>query len=344
MSPATGEERVAVLLKNLPGELVDSVLGQMDPDHAGRLRQRMQVAPAADSPEARQVLSGFIERLRRVSAEAASPADIPKDEFVPSALARAILTAVDSDPVSPSQILSAQTSANAVDPTLKEDAVQLLRELGTARMAAALRGERTPTIVLALSCLPGNEAGEVLKRLPTERRREATMRLARNISVNQELLQAVARAVVQKGRSLGEDLEELDGDGLARKLASVLRELEREDRKEVLEGLAIDEPEIAEKVKNLLYVFEDLLRIEDRSVQALLAEVEIKTLSVALSGVEEALMTKVKKNLSQRAQDTLAEEMGLLGKLRASQVKEARNQVVTVIQRLDAEGKLVMME
>ncbi len=346
-----GEDRAALLLKVLPGALADAVLGRMDADRSARLRERMQAAPAADSPEARQLLRTFVDHVRRVGSPGS---EAPKDEFVPSALAKAILGAIDTAPVAPSQALpqgprpeaatASPEPAAAAGAAPEGDPVEQLRELGAARMAAALRGERTATVVVALSSLPTADVGEVLKRLPPERRREATLRLVKGAPGDADLRRAVARAVVAKGRALGDDLAALEEDAEVRKLAGLLRGLEREDRKEVLESLSRDDPATAEKVKNLLYVFEDLLRFEDRSVQALLAEVEIKTLALALNGADAALAAKVMNNLSQRARDTLTEEIDLLGKPRAPQVLEARGAVVAAVQRLDGEGKLVMLE
>jgi flagellar motor switch protein FliG len=347
-----GEERAALLLKSLPGELADAVLGRMLPENATRLRAHMQAAPLAGSPEAQQVLQSFVARVRRAVSPGLGGGERPKDEFLPSPHAKALLSAVATAPVKPSRLLSpgsagglSEAEAEAIaEQEPSDEAIQELQQLGAARTAAVLRSERTPVVVAALSCLSMTEASEVLKRLPPERRREATLKLARGGPGDPRLVQRVARAVVRLAQALGDDAGALEGDGQARKLAELLRGLERDDRKEVLEGLTRDDPATAEKVKALLYVFEDLLRIEDRSVQALLAEVEMKTLAQAMNGAEDDLMTKVTNNLSQRARDTLTEEMGLLGKPRAAQIKEARGQVVAVIQRLDSEGKLAMIE
>jgi flagellar motor switch protein FliG len=339
-----GEERAALLLKSLPGDLADAVLGRMVPENATRLRQRMQAVPAAGTPEALQALHSFFERVRGPAAPAVPAGDTIKDEFVASPQAKALLAAIDTAPVSPSRELAANIAEEELEDVPGSDPVQELRELGAARTAAVLRGERTPAIVVALSCLPMADASEILKRLVPERRREATLRLARNAPSDPQLLRAVARAVVRKGKTLSDDPAALEGDGAARKLAELLRGLERDDRKEVLDGLAATDPAMAEKVKSMLYVFEDLMRIEDRSVQVLLAEVEMKTLAQAMTGADDTMMTKVMNNLSQRARDTLTEEMGLLGKPRATQIRDARAQVVAVIQRLDSEGKLVMIE
>jgi flagellar motor switch protein FliG len=344
-APSTGEDRAAVLLKSLPGDLAEAVLGRLLPENAARLRERMKAAPAVGSAEAKRVLRGFVDQMRQLPPAAGGAT---KDEFVASPFAKAVLGAMDTAPVAPSKALEPAAGGVATaDDVFDEgqgDPVAELRQLGPVKTAAVLRGERTPAIVVALSCLPMADASEVLKRLLPERRREATLRLARGAPGDAELQRAVARAVVRRGEALGDDPGALEGDAGARRMAELLRGLERDDRKEVLEKLTQEDPATAEKVKALLYVFEDLLRIEDRSVQALLAEVEMKTLGLALSGAEEAMATKVMNNLSQRARDTLTEEMGLLGKPRATAVRDARAQIVGVIQRLDSEGKLVMIE
>ena len=104
------------------------------------------------------------------------------------------------------------------------------------------------------------------------------------------------------------------------------------------------EPEAATKVKDLLYQFEDLLRIVDRSMQKLLSEIDSKTLSVALKGASEDILTKVLNNLSKRAREGIQEEIELLGNVQASQVRQAQKTVVDVILRLDQAGELQMQE
>jgi flagellar motor switch protein FliG len=231
-----------------------------------------------------------------------------------------------------------------VEPAPDKDPLALLLELELPVLVAALRDERLPTVVLVLSSIPLAKATDVLKQLPPEVRRDATIRLGQAMNLNLELQRTVARAVVLKSRRLASNPENLDADARVKKLADLLRNLEREDRKQVLEALGQSDPETAAKVSGLLYVFEDILRIESRSLQALLAEIDMKTLAMALKDADEAIQAKVMDNLSMRARELLTEEMGLLSKVTPKQGRESQGQVVQVIQRLDQEDKLVMMD
>jgi flagellar motor switch protein FliG len=237
---------------------------------------------------------------------------------------------------------SSAAEPNADSP--EEDPVAALCELDPKVLAAALRDEQVLTTVLALSCLPVARAGEVLKLLPTELRRDAALRLGQAGERHADLVRIVARAVVSKGRGLAGRAEDVGADAMIKKMADVLRNLEREDRKEVLEALLTKDPEAAEKVKKLLYLFEDLLRIENRSLQGLLAEIDMKTLALALRGASEDIKEKVMGNLSARARETMNEEMNLLSAVPPASIRQAQNAVTDVMQRLDKDGKLVMLD
>ncbi len=124
----------------------------------------------------------------------------------------------------------------------------------------------------------------------------------------------------------------------------MLRSLAKPDRLEILTALEQSDAELVAKVKEYLYQFEDLLLIEDRSMQKLLAEIDSKSLATALKGAAEEIQDKVRNNLSKRARETLTEEMEFMGSLPAAQIQQAQKAVVEVVQRLDLAGELVMKE
>src|SRR5262249_50869617 len=207
---------------------------------------------------------------REVSAAPKTPPPLV-DVYIPSQAARALV-----DPAQPSE--PPVPVPHPPEGTADEDPLALLLELELPLLVAALRDEKLPTVVLVLSSLPLAKATEVLRQLAPEVRRDATLRLGRAANLNVELQRSVARAVVLKCRHLASHPESLDVDAGVKKLADLLRNLEREDRRQVLEALGQSDPEAAAKVKDLLYSFEDILRIESRSLQALLAEIDMKTL------------------------------------------------------------------
>jgi flagellar motor switch protein FliG len=345
MTVATGEQKAALLLRSLPADVAESVLAHVEPAFAERLRARLRELEQVPLPadHLQQALREFNDLLRiapREISQAPPPPSSLIDVYIPSQGTRVqVESAALSEPPAP-----APPPPEIAEPAPNEDPLALLVELEVPILAAALRDEKLPTVVLALSSLPLAKATDVLRQLPPEVRREAALRLGRAANLNVELQRTVARAVVVKSRRLASNPESLDVDARVKKLADLLRNLEREDRKQVLETLNQTDPETGAKVSGLLYVFEDILRIESRSLQALLAEIDMKTLALALKDADEAIQTKVTDNLSSRARELLMEEMGLLSKVSPKQVREAQGQIVQVIQRLDQEDKLVMVE
>ncbi len=333
MATRTGIEKAAILLHNLPPETAEKVLAELGPARGARLRPELEkLRKQGETPDDRDdVIRQFEELLRQPDASFAAERGQP----TPRQLA-AYRPPSDLDIPIPDMEPSL--------PPLPSDPVRALNALPVDVLAAVLHGEQAHTVSLVLNCLPGERAGEILRQLTTEMRRDVSVRLSRLSSTSPELLERIARALVQKSRTLGGKRGETTGDARYEKMASMLRCLEKTERLEVLAALEENEPETGRRVKELLYQFEDLLRIHDRSMQKLLSEIDSKTLSLALKGANEAITEKVLSNLSNRARETLKEEMAFLGMVPLAQVRQAQKTLVDVIQRLDQMGELMMDE
>jgi len=229
-------------------------------------------------------------------------------------------------------------------PSTPSDPVEELHSLSPEMLAVALQGEQAHTIALVLNDLPPEKAGETLQRLTPEMRCEVSVRLSRLSNSSPELLTRIARALIQKRHTTASKRTDTSADAKYKKMASMLRSLDEAELMEVLNTLEEHEPETARRVKELLWRFEDLLRIHDRSLQKLLAEIDSKTLSVALKGANEAIIEKLMANMSKRACETLKEEMEFVGMVPLPQVRQAQKVVVDAIQRLDQAGELMMIE
>jgi flagellar motor switch protein FliG len=284
-----------------------------------------------------EVLREFDELLRQPNA--ASPA-APEGEKVASGEPPTPRQLAAYRPPSDPEVALPEPEPSL--PPLPSDPVRALHVMPPALLAGVLHGEQAHTVSLVLDSLPPDKAGEILKQLAPELRREVSVRLSRLNGSSPELLARIARALVQKSRSLSGKRPDSGGDARFEKLAGMLRCLEKAERMEVLAALEEKEPETAGRIKELLYQFEDLLRIHDRSMQKLLSEIDSKTLSIALKGANEAISTKVMNNLSRRARETLMEEMEFLGMAPVAQVRQAQKALVDVIQRLDQAGELMM--
>lgn len=328
MATRTGIEKAALLVSRLPAEKADKVLAELGPARGERLRRELEKVRQLEQPpdDLAEIVREFRDMLRQAEGEPPAP--------TPQQLA-AYRPPPESD-MPPAEEPSL--------PALPSDPLRALEVLPPELLATVLQDEQAHTISLVLNALDSDKAGEVLRQLTPEMRRDVSVRLSRLTSSPPELLARIARALVEKARPLAGKRSDASGDARYEKMANMLRCLEKSERLEVLSALEENEPEMAARIKSLLYQFEDLLRIHDRSMQKLLSEIDAKTLSLALKGANQEISEKVQKNLSKRAREALAEEMEFLGMVPIAQVREAQKAMVDLIQRLDQAGELLMEE
>jgi len=143
-------------------------------------------------------------------------------------------------------------------------------------------------------------------------------------------------------KAIAADGSRVEEDGTDRKMVELLRAMAKKTRSQMMQQIELEDPELGERLKELIYVFEDVLKIEDRSLQKLLAEVDSDTLVTALKDADERLVEKVLGNVTKRVRDTLAEEMEYMGVVPEDRIEQARASVAKVIAQLDQEGQLVM--
>lgn len=330
----TGEERAALLLRSLPSDMAEAVLAKLEPQRSSAVRSRMHwLEQQPETEKALDEVLSDLEALLQIGREQA---------LGPAAENRA---AGPSQPATTNEA-SADTAENEErnGSEAAGDPLSVLRRMDVDLLAAALKGENARTACLLFNSMDAIRAGEILKRLPPELRREVTLQMGQAMPCSAPLLERIAQAVVQKSRTLRQAPAEESVDAKAKKMADILRLLDKNDRAELLAAIAEQDAEKAGKIKEYLYQFEDLLAIADRSMQKLLAQIDSKNLAMALKGAADAIREKVMNNLSKRAREALDEEMEFLASVSANQIKEAQKAVVDIIQRLDQAGELVMSE
>jgi flagellar motor switch protein FliG len=227
-----------------------------------------------------------------------------------------------------------------------DEPMRVLTSMPPDLLALALESENPRTISLLINGLDIEAAGEVYKRLSSAKRKEVSKRFTEQTFVNEELLKRIAQGVVQKCQALRASPSAPTGEagGREKRVAALLRGLERAERTETLALLEEADAELAGRVKAMLYQFEDIERMENSSVQKLLSDVDVKSLALALRGAPPEIESKVLANLSKRAQAALREETELAGTVPSAKVKQGRQTIVEAIQRLDERGDLVLIE
>jgi flagellar motor switch protein FliG len=215
-----------------------------------------------------------------------------------------------------------------------------LRNADAQQVTALIRNEHPQTVALLLAHLQPDQTAAVMKELPTKVGGEVLFRLAKMEKVLPEVLQVLERCYgTESTISISKDLSESGG---LEAVANVLNLMTGSVEKELLEHLAWQDQELAEQVKNLMFVFEDLSKLDDRGLQRLLRDVQTKELALALKAATEPLKQRLLGMLSTRAADALREEMEFLGPVRLKDVEAAQANVVKLVRALEESGEIVV--
>ena len=218
-----------------------------------------------------------------------------------------------------------------------------LAQFGPAVIAAALRNESPRMIATLLQQIPSEIGGKALEALPADLRQSVFLTMADPVQVPAAIVERVMQRLIEVCRTM--DPEALDTqDRRIKSLIGILQSVEREERLRLMETLVQHDPQLAAQLDNSLYDYTDLLRIEDRSLQKLLSQLEQRAVATALKTATEDLRQKVFKNLSERVRLALNEEMDLLSGLTNSKIDAARQEIAGVIRTQDKEGALVWIE
>ena len=217
---------------------------------------------------------------------------------------------------------------------------KIVSAMPAVRVAQLLRDEHPQVVAVVLADQNADFAADVLKGLPAEVRNDISYRIASIRIANPDTV-ADLRRLLESHSGGGELKTGLSLDG-AKGLAAILNAAGRDSEEEILGYVGDVDQETAERVRALMFVFEDLGALDDRSIQAILKNVDSGTLSYALKGVSEHVRDKILGNLSERARNALLEEMDLMGGVRRSEVEAAQQQVIAELRSLEEAGEVVL--
>jgi flagellar motor switch protein FliG len=203
-----------------------------------------------------------------------------------------------------------------------------------------LSREYPQTSALVLSQLPRLQGSEVLLSLPDEYRVEVMMRLARLDQISEEMLRELSLALKRElaGFEGGMQAQEMVGIDHA---VQIFSKLDRGNEASLMEGIAEQDEEVAQHIRERMFVFEDLLEVDDRGIQTLLRNVENRTLVLALRGAAEELKDKFLRNVSQRVASAILEDLDALGPVRLSEVEKAQQEIANSARELQERGEIV---
>ncbi len=199
--------------------------------------------------------------------------------------------------------------------------------------------EHPQTIALLLAHLKPAQAAQLANSLPDELRVEVITRMATLDEISPDVMTRVSSVIEARLKALGTQASESMGG--VRVVAELLNRLDRGVSTAVLSTIENESPDLAVSIRNLMFVFDDLLHVDDNAVREIIQRADKKTLTLALKGASEDIRTRFISNMSKRAAQMIKEEMDVLGAVRLREVERAQQEIVAIARKLEEEGLLV---
>jgi len=216
----------------------------------------------------------------------------------------------------------------------------IARSADPAQLYNLIQNEHPQTIALIMGYLQSDNAASILKQFPQETQVEVVKRLATMDRTSPDTIKEV-ESILEKKLSLVID-EGVAKVGGVDPVVSILNLVERSTEKQIIEQLEIENPDLAEEIKRRMFVFEDVILIDDRGIQRIIREVDMKDLALALKGGGEDVKNKFVRNMSKRAGQMLLDDMEFLGPVRIRDVEDAQQKIVNVIRKLEDAGEIII--
>ena len=227
-----------------------------------------------------------------------------------------------------------------IEHQVHEQPFSFLQKTEKENLVTFLQEEHPQTIALVLSHVPRGMATEILSGLPKDRQVEVVSRIAAMDQTSPEVIKEVERGLEK--RLAGLVSERFERVGGVPAVAEILNMAGRATEKAILEGLEENNAQLVEEIRRLMFVFEDVIRVNDKGIQSVLKEVDNNQLALALKTASEELKQKIFRNMSERAAQLIREEMEFMGPVRVSDVESAQQKFVDIVRRLEDAGELIV--
>ncbi len=239
--------------------------------------------------------------------------------------------------------LPAETAAeilSGLEQSIAQTPFHFLKKTEPENLLTFIQDEHPQTIALILAHLSSRQASEILSGLSAKKQIEVVKRVARMEQTTPEAIRQVEAGLETRLASIvGQDLEQAGG---VENIAEILNLVDRTTEKGILENLEEEDPDMVEQIRRLMFVFEDILLVNDKGIQSVLKEVESDELALALKTASDELKNKIFKNMSERAATLIKEDMEYMGPVRVSDVEGAQQRIVDVVRRLEEAGEVII--
>lgn len=318
-----GVERAAILLLSLGEAQAAEVLKHMSAKDVQRVGGAMASMKAVSREQATAVMDAFVEEL-----DAQTSLGVGTDEY----LRRVLVGALGQD-----------KAGGLIDRILlgrNSKGLEALKWMETRAVADIVRNEHPQIVAIVLAYLDADQAAEVVSQLPERMRSDVLVRIARLDGIQPAALRELDE-IMEKQFSGSGNLKASSVGGV-KAAANILNLMDSQVEQAITESITKFDEVLAQQIKDLMFVFDDLAGIDDRSMQTLLREVSTETLVLALKAADTRVKDKVLANMSSRAADMLVEDMESRGPVRVSDVETAQREILAAARRLAEAGTIVL--
>ena len=323
MATLTGTQKAAMLLLQLGRDRAARVMAQLDVTEIEELTVEIMRLEHIDQSLADDVLEEFSD----VSV-------VGPGVGGGRAYAQALLESSLGTELAAGMLERLQTS-------MAGQPFEFLQHADARQVLSLISGEHPQAVALVLAHLRPEHASAILAGLPSELQGEVAHRIALMERASPDVVAVIAENLQRKASTVL-TAHEMSAIGGVQPLVEIINRADPTTEKAILEGLAARDEALAEEVRSRMFVFGDIVLLEDRALQLVLRQVETAGLSVALKGAGAEVREKILHNMSERARENLVEEIELLGPVRLSQVEDARAGIVQIIRRLEEGGQIVI--
>jgi flagellar motor switch protein FliG len=227
-----------------------------------------------------------------------------------------------------------------VNQTIQSAPFSFLQKAESENLLTFIQDEHPQTIALILAHLKPNKASEILIGLPAQKQVEVVKRIANMEQTNPEVIKEVERGLEHRlSAMISQTFEKAGGVDT---VAEMLNLADRATEKTIMEGLEAEDPDLVEQIRRLMFVFEDIMMVNDKGIQSMMKEVDNDDLALALKTASQDLKDKIFKNMSERAAQLIKEDMDYMGPARVSDVEAAQQKIVDVVRRLEESGEIII--
>lgn len=319
----SGRQKAAILLISLGPEISAQVFKNLREEEMEQLTFEIANLRKIENRQKEEVIAEFHQMC--VARDYISQGGI---DYAREVLERALGSQKAID------ILNRLTSALQVRP------FDFIRKTDPSQLLNFIQSEHPQTIALIMAYLDPEQAAILISALPPERQSDVARRIALMDRTSPEIVKEIERVLERKLSSLVS--QDYTSTGGIQSVVDVLNRVDRSTEKTIMETLEIQNPELAEEIKMRMFVFEDIVQLDDRAIQQVLREVETKDLALALKGASEEVSIKVKRNMSKRAAEMLKEDIEFMGPVRLRDVEEAQQRIVNIIRKLEEAGEIIV--